>query len=134
MRTLGNRLTDVKCRSANAGMHPDGNGLYLQVRQGTHGLTRSWVYRYSTAGKQTWLGLGPYPLVTLAQAREKAIDARRLRLEGSVDWQCRKAQVDSETNCKALYQGIESRFARICDDVHYCFNSAGVSAPSSTFH
>jgi Arm DNA-binding domain len=69
--------------SANAGMHPDGNGLYLQVQQGTHGLTRSWVYRYSTAGKQTWLGLGPYPHVTLAQAREKAIDARRLRLEGN---------------------------------------------------
>jgi Arm DNA-binding domain len=41
------------------------------------------MYRYSTAGKQTWLGLGPYPLVTLAQAREKAIDARRLRLEGN---------------------------------------------------
>ena len=82
MRTLGNRLTDVKCRSASAGMHPDGNGLYLQVRQGTHGLTRSWVYRYSTAGKQTWLGLGPYPLVALAEAREKTTDARRLRLEG----------------------------------------------------
>jgi integrase len=83
MRTLGNRLTDVRCRSASAGMHPDGNGLYLQVRHGTHGLTRSWVYRYSTADKQTWLGLGPYPLVTLAEAREKATDARRLRLEGN---------------------------------------------------
>ena len=82
MRTLGNRLTDVKCRSASAGMHPDGNGLYLQVRQGTNGLTRSWVYRYSAAGRQTWLGLGPYPLVALAEAREKTTDARRLRLEG----------------------------------------------------
>jgi integrase len=82
-RLSGGKLTNLRCTTAGAGMHADGNGLYLQVRLGSNGLTRSWVYRYSTAGKETWMGLGPFPLISLAAAREKATDARRLRLDGN---------------------------------------------------
>jgi hypothetical protein len=32
-------------------------------------------------GKRCWMGLGPYPLFGLADARAKALDARRLRHE-----------------------------------------------------
>jgi integrase len=81
MGLLG-KLTDVKCRTAGPGTHGDGGGLLLQVRQGANGLTRSWVYRYTVAGKQHWVGLGSYPIVTLARAREKAMDARRQRSDG----------------------------------------------------
>jgi hypothetical protein len=63
-------------------MHADGKGLYLQVRPGVGDHSRSWIYRYTVDGKQRWMGLGVFPDVTLARAREKALAARRLRAEG----------------------------------------------------
>src|SRR5262245_57887529 len=76
------RLSDRACRAIGIGMWADGRGLYLQVRQGANGLTRSWVYRYTVDGRQHWMGLGGYPDVSLAQARRKAQDARASRAEG----------------------------------------------------
>jgi integrase len=63
-------------------MHADGAGLWLQVKPGSDEPTRCWIYRYTVDGKQKWMGLGPFADVSLARAREKAADARRLRLEG----------------------------------------------------
>jgi integrase len=81
MWTAG-KLTDVRVRAAAAGTHGDGRGLYLIVKQGTAGLTRSWLFRYSIGGRSHWMGLGAYPDVTLARARERAQDARRALSEG----------------------------------------------------
>jgi integrase len=61
------------------GMHGDGHGLYLQVASGG---TKSWVLRFKVNGKPRHLGLGPLHAVSLAQARERAADARRLLLDG----------------------------------------------------
>ncbi len=56
-------------------------GLQLQVlRSGA----RSWVLRAMIGGKRRDMGLGGYPDVTLAQAREKARDARA-KIEHGVD-------------------------------------------------
>ena len=66
-------------RARKRGMYPDGNGLYLQV---TKPGVRSWVYRYMLNGTPRHMGLGPLDAVTLADARVKALDARRLRLAG----------------------------------------------------
>jgi Arm DNA-binding domain len=88
MARLSGKLSNLQCRAAPVGVHSDGGGLYLQVREGAVGpdgkksCTRSWVYRYTVNGRQTWLGLGSYPTVSLAVAREKATDARRLRAGG----------------------------------------------------
>ncbi len=49
------------------------SGLYLYVNDAEG---RSWVLRTMIAGKRRHLGLGGYPSVTLAQAREKARAAR----------------------------------------------------------
>ena len=38
---------------------------------------KSWVLRYQIAGKRRDMGLGPWPDVSLAMAREKALEARR---------------------------------------------------------
>jgi integrase len=59
-------------------MHADGSGLYLQVKNG--GV--SWVLRFMLNCKARWMGLGPLALYGLAEARAKALDARRLRHEG----------------------------------------------------
>lgn len=60
-------------------MYPDGAGLYLQV---TAKGGKSWVYRYMLNGTPRYMGLGPLHTITLADARIKAMEARRLRLAG----------------------------------------------------
>lgn len=56
------------------GMIADGGGLYFRVTR-TGG--RGWIFRYMLDGKRRDLGLGPYPAVSLADARERALTARR---------------------------------------------------------
>jgi integrase len=73
-----NRLTDRECRNARKAMLCDGGGLYLQ----TTGDAQSWLLRYSRGGKSHYLGLGPFPTVSLAQARERAAAARRTLSDG----------------------------------------------------
>jgi hypothetical protein len=68
MWTVG-KLTDVRVRAAGAGTHGDGGGLYLAVKQGATGLTRSWLFRYSVGGRSHWIGLGAYPDISLQRAR-----------------------------------------------------------------
>ena len=61
------------------GRYAVGDGAYLQIsRWGT----RAWVLRYVLNGKPHYMGLGPCSLVTLAEARSKARDGRRLLLDG----------------------------------------------------
>src|SRR2546423_10202461 len=44
---MAGKLTALQVNTLGVGFHPDGNGLYLQVTEGKHGINRSWVYRYS---------------------------------------------------------------------------------------
>ncbi|MFN7174124.1 MAG: tyrosine-type recombinase/integrase [Thermaurantiacus tibetensis] len=50
-----------------AGRHPDGLGLYLHVRPSG---SKSWVVRVQSGGRRRDIGLGGYPKVGLATARE----------------------------------------------------------------
>ena len=40
--------------------------------------SRAWVLRYQRGGRRRDMGLGRYPEIGLADAREKVLDARRL--------------------------------------------------------
>ena len=66
-------------RAKERGTYGDGGGLYLQVARGG---TKSWILRYKRAGKTRHLGLGPLAVVSLREARERAVNARRLLLDG----------------------------------------------------
>lgn len=69
------KLNARKVKSITSqGLHSDGGNLYLKV---TPTGTKSWVFRY-TRGKTRMMGLGPYPDVSLAEARDLAYDARVL--------------------------------------------------------
>lgn len=61
-------------RLAKPGLHGDGAGLWLKV---TDGGSKSWILRYHFGGKERWMGLGPYPDFPLADARDRAAEARR---------------------------------------------------------
>jgi integrase len=88
-RAIG-RLTALKVEKAKQpGMYADGGGLYLRVtREGA----RNWVLRYMLDRKPHWMGLGPLSLYGLAEARVKALDARRKRNEGIDPIQARRAE------------------------------------------
>jgi len=73
-------LTARTVQTIGDGWHHDGHGLYLQVT--ANGTGRSWVYRYATAGRQHYIGLGPTHTISLARARELARECRELRLHG----------------------------------------------------
>ena len=73
------RLTDLMARQARAGRHADGNGLYLFVRPDD---ARSWIQRLVIGGRRRDLGLGGYPLVSLFDARRKAVENRQVARSG----------------------------------------------------
>ena len=61
------------------GLHSDGGTLYLNVAPGG---SKSWIQRLTIGGRRRDIGLGGYPLVSLAKAREKAFENRRLARAG----------------------------------------------------
>ena len=61
------------------GLYGDGGGLTLQI---TCTGAKSWLLRYMVAGKPFGMGLGPTHTVSLAEARQKALDARKLLIDG----------------------------------------------------
>src|SRR3546814_24888 len=78
-------LTDAKIRKAVARDKDykltDAHGLYVLVR--TNG-SKLWRIKYRFDGKEKLLSLGPYPEVSLADAREKLAEARK-KLRASED-------------------------------------------------
>ena len=62
-----------------SGRYFDGHGLYLVVSP-TGG--RSWIQRLVIHGRRRDLGLGGYPLVSLAEARAQAFANRKLARQG----------------------------------------------------
>lgn len=73
-------LTAVRIRSiTEPGRYADGNGLYLLVD--SRGAKR-WVLRTVVKGIRRDIGLGSVRLVSLAEAREKATEFRKLAREG----------------------------------------------------
>ena len=52
----------------------DGGGLYLRV---SRTATKSWVFRFQRDGRRRDMGLGPYPDISLAEARAKASSHRK---------------------------------------------------------
>ncbi len=55
-----------------------GHGLSLLVTRRTNGrLSKRWNQRVRIDGRETNLGLGVYPVVTLSEARQKALKNRR---------------------------------------------------------
>ena len=111
MARLTNRLSArAVAINTTPGMHADGAGLYLNISLSG---TKSWRLIYRFAGKRTELGLGTPAGTTLAQARDKASQAKALVRDGIDPKQARKgvaASTDHSFGAVAteLIDGIES--------------------------
>jgi integrase len=75
------------------GWHSVGEGLWLQVKESG---SRSWLFRYTLNGKAHGMGLGTFPTIPLAKAREKVIEYRALLAEGKDPIKCRKSNRDQD--------------------------------------
>jgi hypothetical protein len=75
-----NKLTSLRvARASQTGLYGDGGGLWLSVSSGG---TKSWTFRYAIAGRAREMGIGPVHTISLAEARDRARDLRKLLLEG----------------------------------------------------
>ena len=80
MPKLARELTALEVsRLVAPGKHPVGSGIYLEINPSG---ARVWILRTIVGNKRRHIGLGPYPATTLAQARQKARDARDLIAQG----------------------------------------------------
>jgi integrase len=71
---------EVSLLSKKPGCHWVGpRRLYLLV---STGLRSSWIYRYQDDGRKHDHGLGPYPDISLAEARQARLACDRLRRDG----------------------------------------------------
>ncbi|PHR59894.1 MAG: integrase [Robiginitomaculum sp.] len=73
-RTI-HKLTAAQVKALqNPGRHSDGGGLYINV---TKTGTKSWLFIWTNRGRRREMGLGPFPAVSMAHARDKAIGYRQ---------------------------------------------------------
>lgn len=76
------KLTNSACQSAIPKDRPykkfDGGGLYLEIMPSGSKL---WRLKYHYLGSEKRISLGPYPLVTLAEARDERDKAKKLLLQ-----------------------------------------------------
>lgn len=87
MAHISGKLTKAQVPKLNAGRHGDGNGLYLVVDPSG---ARRWIVRVTVKGQRnskgqplrTDFGLGGADIVTLDEARERALEYRRLAKQG----------------------------------------------------
>ena len=74
------KLTNKLVRAINEpGFYGDGNTLFLRVAPGG---SKQWVQRLTIHGRRRSIGLGGVNWVTLAEAREAALDNRRVARRG----------------------------------------------------
>lgn len=78
-------------KTTKPGLYADGGGLYLQVTE--NGL-KTWIFRFMLHGRRRDMGLGRAGNrdVTLAQARDKAADVRKLVKAGIDPIEAAKAE------------------------------------------
>src|SRR5258708_30459261 len=97
---LERALSPLKVKTAKPGMYADGGCLYLQVppKKDGKGFNRSWIFRYRVAGRLRDMGLGSVDTLSLSEARERAREQRKARLDGIDPIDARRALVAPAVN------------------------------------
>ena len=114
-----NRLIATQLNKLAPGMHPDGGGLWLQVSPAG---TRSWSFRFTLHGKSREMGLGPLITITLAEARTKALEARKLLLDGIDPIEDRNAR-----RAAAALAAASAKTFKQCAEAYIAAHKAGWS-------
>lgn len=114
--TVHNVLTQMKAKSLGKGKYADGKGLWLVKSRPEAG---KWIVRLVVSGRRREMGLGPWPDVTIAEARERAAVARRRLRDGADPVQERQQQRHKAhrlTVAEAVQGCFEARQAELKND------------------
>jgi len=121
---LGPKTVERLVKDGTPGWHNDGGNLYLKVS----GPGRaSWAFRYQKNGKRREPGIGAYPDVTLAAARDSAHDMRQLLRKGIDPMEQRHAEERQKELAKSraktfrqcAEQWLETKKKRWARSYHY---------------
>lgn len=116
-RTIG-RLSAVKVQSLKApGYHADGGNLYFRI---AHGRARGWIFRFAMRGRTRDMGLGSYPDISLAKARELAAECRRMVATGLDPIEARK-----EKRAAARVEAVKTMTFDDCGRAYIAAHEAG---------
>ncbi len=101
-------LTDTAIRKAKSKEKPfkisDSGGLYLLVQPSG---SKWWRYKYRFAGKEKLLALGSYPETSLAEARERHLQARKTLAAGNDPGEAKRdAKRVASTNAVNNFESI----------------------------
>lgn len=117
-------LSDIQVRNAKPREKEyklaDGGGLYLLVSPSGG---RLWRCKYLFDGKERLLSFGAYPAVTLAEARQRREDAKRLLANGVDPGAVKKAQkavevAVTENAFEVIAREWHGKFRHTWSDVH----------------
>jgi integrase len=103
---LLNSLNPLKAKNLVAGKYADGQGLWLVKSERTRG---KWVLRVVIQGKRREMGLGRWPDVSIAEARELAAEARR-KLRTGIDPIAQRAEGRKRVARLTVQQAVDSCF------------------------
>ncbi|MFM0283969.1 Arm DNA-binding domain-containing protein [Paraburkholderia sediminicola] len=111
MTKLNNRIIERAKPSINDKYIADGDGLFLRV---TPNGTKTFCFRYTVSEKRRLLSLGPYPVLSLADARARADAARKLIFDGKDPLEAASQSKQSESSgetVSALIKEWTERYA-----------------------
>ncbi len=103
------------------GLFADGGGLYLQVAPTG---AKTWIFRFQLAGRRRDMGLGSAGVYSLAEARQKAVDARRLVAEAIDPIEHRAGQAAA-----GALAAVKAMTFRACADQYISSHRAGWRNP-----
>lgn len=116
-RRAANVLTAIKVRTAGPGKYHDGGGLGLYLRVEPNG-SRFWVQRIAVNGKRRELGLGSPPVVSLAEARDAALQNKKLVRQGIDPLAEKQKRQSMITFAQAVEQYLQAKLGEFSNEKH----------------
>jgi len=113
MGKLTSKTVESLGRAGVRGKTSDGGGLYFQISKAG---ALSWSFRYKREGRAREMGLGPYPTVTLAEARQLAADQRKVLAAGTDPLATRDATREATRKSELQAQARQIPFATLATE------------------
>jgi len=117
-KLLTDRALKAKKARAKEYLEPDGGSLYARVRRTSSGATSiTWQYFFKWDGKTERLSIGPYPAVSLTEARSRRDKARaQLHMDPPQHPVLEERRRAAEAHAKALAEGLQRTVRGLFED------------------